>query len=221
MSEGRSNIVCMMDVLYFSISFYYVSKIGLGLLIPAIMDIFLSRYNCQGLVLICQKLFSKCHRQNLSLLKHSDIFQLTFLLIEKFGVEKILSKAWKPFRIAYTLLIVMVGWVFFRADTLTEAGGYLSRMFFIPSDTHLQILTVSEFMDAKVAFILVFAIIYSFRLFKSALSVIETIAISTNNQSVYSIVFQSSKFLISISLIFIALVYLASGTYNPFIYFRF
>lgn len=149
------------------------------------------------------------------------LFHGTFLLIEKFGVEKILSKAWKPIRIGYTLLIVMVGWVLFRADTLTEAGGYLSRMFFIPSDTHLQILTVSEFMDAKVAFILVFAIIYSLRLFRSALSGIEMIAISTNNQSVYLIVFQSSKFLISISLLFIALVYLASGTYNPFIYFRF
>lgn len=149
------------------------------------------------------------------------LFHGTFLLIEKFGMEKVLSKTWKPIRIGYTLLVVMVGWVFFRVDTLADAWGFLARMFFIPSDTHLQILTFSEFIDSKTIFVLIIAIIYSFKIFRWILAKMESVASSNNSQASYLIVFQSSKFLISLSLFLITLIYLAADTYNPFIYFRF
>ncbi|MBJ6949612.1 hypothetical protein JG666_20335, partial [Vibrio cholerae] len=49
--------------------------------------------------------------------------------IEKAGFEKILNKLWKPLQHAYVLLIVMIGWVFFRADNFAYSFQYLKAMF--------------------------------------------------------------------------------------------
>src|SRR4029450_9771467 len=52
-----------------------------------------------------------------------------FLVIERLGLGPVIERAWWPLRHAYTLAVVMIGWVFFRADTLTHAGGFLRSMF--------------------------------------------------------------------------------------------
>ena len=52
-----------------------------------------------------------------------------FLALERLGLASILSRAWRPLRHAYALLAVLVGWVFFRAETLGSAWEYLKAMF--------------------------------------------------------------------------------------------
>ena len=51
-----------------------------------------------------------------------------FLVCERLGLTRWLGGAWRPLAHAYTLLVVLIGWVFFRADTLTYAVGYLEAM---------------------------------------------------------------------------------------------
>ena len=149
------------------------------------------------------------------------LFHGIFLLIERIGWDKIIFKLWKPIRICYALLVVMIGWVFFRADNLTIAIGYVGKLSFISSTTHLQIVGLSEFLDAKIIFILILAALYSFRIFRWGIEFIEDIYKSKNKEQTYLMIFYSSKFTISIVLLFITIMYLASSTYNPFIYFRF
>lgn len=146
------------------------------------------------------------------------MFHGTFLLIERIGFDRVLSKVWKPIRIGYTLLVVMIGWVFFRADNLTAAIDYLGKMSFIASKGNVQMFLV-EYLDTKTIFLLLFATLYSFGTFRW---LIESIKKGFNtNENGYQLVFYSTKFIVSASLFFITVLYMAGSTYNPFIYFRF
>jgi len=56
------------------------------------------------------------------------LFHGAFLVIERLGVAGAVQRWWRPLRHAYLLVVVMVGWVFFRADTLPSALAFLKAM---------------------------------------------------------------------------------------------
>ena len=56
------------------------------------------------------------------------LFHGAFLVIERLGLARRLTTMPAAVRHAYVILVVMVGWVFFRADSLTAAGGMLAAM---------------------------------------------------------------------------------------------
>ncbi len=56
------------------------------------------------------------------------LFHGAFLLIERRGLSSLLARCPAWLVTAYTLLVVMVGWVFFRAETLSHALKYLHAM---------------------------------------------------------------------------------------------
>ena len=56
------------------------------------------------------------------------LYHGAFLVIERLGWSTVLARLPRPARHLYALLIVIVGWVFFRADTLTGAAGMLRAM---------------------------------------------------------------------------------------------
>ncbi len=51
-----------------------------------------------------------------------------FLLLERFGLSRLLERAPRPVGHAYAILVVMAGWVLFRAESLPQALGYLGAM---------------------------------------------------------------------------------------------
>ena len=51
-----------------------------------------------------------------------------FLASERAGFSKMLKKAWKPVRHIYLMLVIIIGWVFFRADSLSHAISYMYAM---------------------------------------------------------------------------------------------
>ncbi len=148
------------------------------------------------------------------------MFHGLFLLIERTRFNNLLSKLWKPLRIAYTFIVVIIGWVFFRSDSLEKAFKYLEKMSFLSSDKHAQMFLI-EYLDAKIIFLFIFAILYSFSVFRWIIACFEKFFINRNQTEIYEVIFASSKFVIGLSLFFLAISYLAASTYNPFIYFRF
>ncbi len=56
------------------------------------------------------------------------LFHGTFLVLERAGLARAIKTQWALVGRAYTLAVVMVGWVFFRADTLGAAVGFLRAM---------------------------------------------------------------------------------------------
>ena len=57
------------------------------------------------------------------------LYHGAFLVVERVGLGAFLERRPAVLRHAYTLLVAMVGWVFFRAHDLEHALGYLQRMF--------------------------------------------------------------------------------------------
>ena len=56
------------------------------------------------------------------------LYHGAFLVLERLGLVAWLGRMPRPLRHAYALLVAMIGWVFFRAETLTGAVGMLQAM---------------------------------------------------------------------------------------------
>ena len=59
------------------------------------------------------------------------LFHGAFLVIERMGLGKLLASLPAAFGHVYTLAVVLVGWVFFRAETLGQAIEFLRAMAFL------------------------------------------------------------------------------------------
>jgi len=56
------------------------------------------------------------------------LYHGAFLLVERAGLSRLLGRGPRLLRHAYAILVIMIGWVFFRADSLPHALGYLSSL---------------------------------------------------------------------------------------------
>ena len=56
------------------------------------------------------------------------LFHGAFLVIERLGLGAVIDRVPRPVSHLYTLAVVLVSWVLFRADTLTHAVSYLSAL---------------------------------------------------------------------------------------------
>ncbi|MCR4636010.1 MAG: MBOAT family protein [Butyrivibrio sp.] len=135
-----------------------------------------------------------------------------FLIIERMGFGKILLKS-RVLGTIYSLIVVVIGWVFFRADSIHFALAFIKRMvlFFNYGASGAILGTI---LSVKTVIILVIGIIAAGpfqKLFE--IKGLKTISTKWKNSSIEAIY------------LFIILLYcillLANDTYNPFIYFRF
>jgi len=56
------------------------------------------------------------------------LFHGTFLVVERLGLADAIGRLWAPIRHVYLVIVVMIGWAFFRADTLAGAVAFLTAM---------------------------------------------------------------------------------------------
>lgn len=144
------------------------------------------------------------------------LYHGVFLLIERLGFDRVLNRLYKPIRIGYTLLVVMVGWVLFRSDTLELGISYLEKMFFMGNTSPTNMFAI-EYLDNKAITFLIIAILLALGFGKLIISMLR----STFNSEGGIFFLHTMKTVIGFSLLLISILYLASNTYNPFIYFRF
>lgn len=146
------------------------------------------------------------------------LFHGVFLASEHAGLSSILNNMWKPVQHLYLLAVVIVGWVFFRADTLSQAVGYL----------HVMVdFTNYQTTPYQFAQVLSYEAIYVF-LIGAVLSApvypkIRKYLIGTSENNVNKIAYfvDIPRLTILSALLFLSVLKVASSTYNPFIYFRF
>ena len=140
------------------------------------------------------------------------LYHGTFLIFERilnFGKLKDnkINKVWRYF---YTLIVVMFGWVIFRAENISYALGYIKKMILIEINVNLP-FTLMYYVNNKLIIVLIIGIIASTGVFRKVL-----------NQYEYNNLYVKVSIYIGTLIIFIlSSMYLASSTYNPFIYFRF
>lgn len=135
-----------------------------------------------------------------------------FIVIERLGFDKILEKLWMPIQHFYTLFVVVIAWVFFRADNLSDAIAYNVRLFTISSgDYGLMEYVNFMFFNIEHKLIIILAVIFSMpvsRIIKDRLSSLGNKRIALESIGALSL------FVLSVS-------YVVNDSYNPFIYFRF
>ena len=147
------------------------------------------------------------------------LFHGTFLVIErrvpKDPPSSTSGASWCALCHVYTLLVVMVGWVFFRADTLTEALLYLKAMAGLGMATPTA-FSVSWHLTPELWLALVAGAIGS-------MPIAPAIARWRNGApaATRALVLDAAA-VAAISLILgVSILHVAAGSYNPFIYFRF
>lgn len=119
----------------------------------------------------------------------------SFKLEEKLSCHKIIAHL-------YTLIVVLVGWVIFRAATLSQAFTYIKAMFGL---THNAVLGNLGALYLSENFILMFLGFIMLLPFKRV-----------HKQK------EVPLYLVGLGIVFlIATAYLVKGSYNPFIYFNF
>lgn len=146
------------------------------------------------------------------------LFHGFFLLLEEF-IPKI-KKLPKFILHFYTLITVTVGFVIFRADTLSNAISFITKMFtgfdFSAEKMSLVIHPLTPF------FVIMFvaAIIGCGPLHKFSVKVSD-LQNATETLTKREKVIETITFVVAVIIFIWCIIRLAGGTYNPFIYFRF
>jgi alginate O-acetyltransferase complex protein AlgI len=137
------------------------------------------------------------------------LFHGVFILLEKWFLLKFLESQKIVFSYVYTFLIVTVSWAIFRSDTIFDATNYFKQLFDFSTVTNYNYLHF--YLTNEVILALVLALFFSTPFFSSR---IRNKLITLNSYNT----FQSLGI---IGLFLICYFYVASDSYNPFIYFRF
>jgi alginate O-acetyltransferase complex protein AlgI len=147
-----------------------------------------------------------------------------FLVLERMKFGRLLEASPAPVRHGYTLLIVMVGWVFFRAETFTYAASFLKAMAGLGSGAGVE-YTPAVYLSADVVLALLAGVIGSapvlgwlrrVRLGASAVG-----ATRPRLARALDAAFAGASVAAHAALLLASAMLLAGGTYNPFIYWTF
>lgn len=130
------------------------------------------------------------------------------LILERTVFKKVLSRIPKVFGWAGTMFLVVLGWVLFRVEGLSNLLGVLKEMFISPGT--LDLLFASYDMVVALPFLVIAAIacVPQFKIWGTAFT-------SKN------VLCEGIGYLFAFGLYAFSIFVLVSSTYNPFIYFRF
>ncbi len=143
----------------------------------------------------------------------------TFLVLERLGMARRIAGWWAPLQHAYTMAVVMVGWVFFRADTLTHAMLFLKAMAGLGAGAPTPYAT-AWFLTPVVWLSLLAGIVLSAPVApRLAQWRDRVVGDGARPAAAWSMAAAASAgFTI---LLLASIIQVAAGTYDPFIYFRF
>ena len=133
-----------------------------------------------------------------------------FIILERTIWGKIIAAAWRPFKHMYTLLIVIVAWVFFRAEHLSHAVAYLKVMF------------SWQIGDPILSSYLSYFHLNAFNICCALTGILAATPLASyvgqGNETRWRRTLKSLLILMSFIL---SIMFLNAGNHNPFIYFRF
>lgn len=132
------------------------------------------------------------------------------LLLEKFFLREKLEKLPRPISHIYTLLVVLIGWVFFMSPNITTAFTTLGKMIGIGTTTFAN--NQAKFMLKSYFIVFVLAILLSTKVY-------DRIQIFVYNQYKMKAVY--TTWTIYIILLIVCIAFIVGGTYHSFLYFAF
>ncbi|MBQ3136886.1 MAG: MBOAT family protein [Clostridia bacterium] len=135
------------------------------------------------------------------------VFYGVLLIAEKYVFASVIEKIPKFIRYTVTMVIVMIGWVFFSNESLSAAFDYIGSMFGLWDNCFID--STAEYLLSGNLFSVIIMILCATGVF-AALPRIKNFRVN--------IAFMSIGY---IGIFILCIIYLISETYNPFLYFRF
>ena len=138
------------------------------------------------------------------------LFYVALQIIERLFLKKLLDK--NPVKILnwlYTILAVMIAWVYFRSDNIWQANEYIVQLFNF-SSTHNSILS---FLSMKTLIALLIAI--------PCVGFVQRPLKKVYEKVQYKMPVMAVDLVVQVVIVFLAVLSLIGSTYNPFIYFQF
>ncbi len=112
----------------------------------------------------------------------------------------------------YVMLVILIGFVFFRANNMYHAINYIKQLFIYKELLDINIIRYSFRVETIVA--LIMGAMFSFPVYKKLRVVVKDLNL---NSSIISL----TRVVIFGTMLLICYTYIAIGVYNPFIYFKF
>lgn len=135
------------------------------------------------------------------------MFYGMLLILEKYVLKNFLETIPTALRHIGTLIVVMIGWVFFSSENIAQAGEFIGALVGFGN---------GSFIDSQAMYLLnenTFAI---FAMGLSAAGVFEMISTREETRT-----YKIFKCVLYVIIFVMSIAYLVSETYNPFLYFRF
>ena len=137
-----------------------------------------------------------------------------FLMLESYKIIPLKKIKFRPVKRIYTLLVVCITFVIFRAENLSKAGIFISKMFTGFSVTTASLAAFTQQFSVFFVVILILAVIFS----APAVQLVEK-KLSAGKKGAAAIEYGS--YAVSLVMLVMCIVSLASSTFNPFIYLQF
>jgi alginate O-acetyltransferase complex protein AlgI len=152
------------------------------------------------------------------------LYHGAFLMLERFGLGRLLERLPRLLRHAYAILVVMLGWVFFRAETLPKALVYLGAMF-DPRGLQAPDIALTILLDAQLWAALVLGSIFAFPALPWLMERLRAPQAETASEVLPPRLDTRSVHALPVPLLaagfLLAIAFLVGSTLNPFLYFRF
>lgn len=139
------------------------------------------------------------------------LFYGVILMFEKLYFNKVLEKIPSIIRILYTFVLVVIGWVLFDTNSLTQAGQLLKSMF---GFNHVFVDSYSMYQLSSYFVMFVLCIV-------CGTNIREKITTKLTSKKNTAKLYYYSLPVLQVIVIIISTAYLVDATYNPFLYFRF
>ncbi len=140
------------------------------------------------------------------------LFYAVLLIVERLFLGKLLKKnPVKIFNWIYTMLAVMIGWVYFRSNTITQANQFMGQLFSFTEGKGVYLTTYLSMQN-----IITFVV-----------GILLCGLVQRPLQRVYNEKLKDKLPVLALDLLCqavllgLAIIMIISGTYNPFIYFQF
>jgi len=134
-----------------------------------------------------------------------------FLVWERIYGAKILAKMGKIPSILLSVLVITIGWVFFRLETFSQATSFIGKMFAFQSNARIMEFNISFYV------LLAVAVFFAFFAGNSFGQKIQDKVYAAN----LSLLGNITMLIITLLLLFLSLSSITASSFNPFIYFRF
>lgn len=134
------------------------------------------------------------------------MFYGVLLIAEKYLLKDLLDKIPVVLRHIGTLIVVMIGWVFFSSTDISQAGDFIGAL----------VGMGGSFIDNQAKYLLSENIFSIFAMSLSAAGVFDLISTREETRA-----YKTLKCAMYYIIFVLCIAYLVSETYNPFLYFRF